>query len=147
MRPVVRSGSVLRSVGEEGLELSMGVSPGPLLASSERRVVIGRLPFSRRKLHLLTTSSLISIQDNRTPVHPANAVVKVRLFCRTSERRSHWVTASESEGTWLVASERLLTIMSASTIPKRALIASRFPAKPHRPIPIRDCGNRSRSFL
>jgi len=28
MRPAVRSGWILRSLGEDGLELSMGVSPG-----------------------------------------------------------------------------------------------------------------------
>jgi hypothetical protein len=48
MRPVVRSGSVLRSVGEDGLELSIGVRPGPLLVSSERRVVTGFAPSFER---------------------------------------------------------------------------------------------------
>jgi hypothetical protein len=44
IRPVARSGSTLRSVGEDGLELSIGVRPGPLLESS-RRLLIGGTPF------------------------------------------------------------------------------------------------------
>jgi hypothetical protein len=75
MRPIVRSGSVLRSVGEDGLVLSMGVRPGPRVRSSEGRVVIGLLlKFGSQNL----LSSCSSIRDAHALVYPANAVVNAR---------------------------------------------------------------------
>lgn len=76
MRPVVRSGSVRRSVGEDGLELSMGVRPGPLLASSERRMVTICAPLRHLNKGFLFLRYRVFRICN-APVYPANAVVTI----------------------------------------------------------------------
>ena len=58
MRPVVRSGSVLRSVGEDGLVLSMGVRPGPRLSSERRLLPFVRKAFNLRRAVFSTVRSL-----------------------------------------------------------------------------------------
>jgi hypothetical protein len=76
MRPVVRSGSVLLSVGEDGLGLSIGVRPGPLLESSGRRLLMVVL---RRP----------TIYEVQPAVHPAKAVVIETIVRRGNPKQTY----------------------------------------------------------